>query len=121
MPEAWLTCEVRRTLYCPQAGAMTTALLTALLIVGFVWLSRGSGRRLGLIGAVGLLLAFTALPFVSVISARSQQNLAPTALALVSLYPALWLAPLLGLAAFVASARSGGKGQIGRASCRERV
>ena len=89
---------------------MTTALLTALLIVGFVWLSRGSGRRLGLIGAVGLLLAFTALPFVSVISARSQQNLAPTALALVSLYPALWLAPLLGLAAVLASARSGGKG-----------
>lgn len=89
---------------------MTTALFTALLIVGFVWLSRGSGRRLGLIGAAGLLLAFVALPFVSVIAARTDQGLALTPLALVGLYPALWLAPLLGLAAVLASVRSGGKG-----------
>lgn len=89
---------------------MTTALFTALLIVGFVWLSRGSGRRLGLIGAAGLLLAFVALPFVSVIAARTDQGLALTPLALVELYPALWLAPLLGLAAVLASVRSGGKG-----------
>lgn len=84
---------------------MTTALFTALLIVGFVWLSRGSGRRLGLIGSVGLVLSFVALPFVSVIAARTDQNIAPTALALAGLYPALWLAPLLGLVAFVASLR----------------
>ena len=89
---------------------MTTALFTALLIVGFVWLSRGSGRRLGLIGAAGLLLAFVALPFVSVIAARTDQGLALTPLALVGLYPALWLAPLLGLAAVLANVRSGGKG-----------
>ncbi|MGY2895402.1 phosphonate ABC transporter, permease protein PhnE [Deinococcus sp. UYEF24] len=88
---------------------MITALFTALLIVGFVWLSRGSGRRLGLIGAVGLLLAFVALPFVSVIAARTDQGIAPTALALAGLYPALWLAPLLGLVAFVASLRSSEK------------
>jgi phosphonate transport system permease protein len=84
---------------------VTTALFTALLIVGFVWLSRGSGRRLGLIGAAGLILAFVALPFVSVIAARTDQGVAPTALALAALYPALWLAPLLGLVAFVASLR----------------
>ncbi len=88
---------------------MTTSLLTALLIVGFVWLARGSGRRLGLIGAVGLLLSFVALPFVSVIAARTDQGIAPTALALTGLYPALWLAPLLGLVAFIASLRSGEK------------
>ncbi|WP_407540505.1 phosphonate ABC transporter, permease protein PhnE [Deinococcus radiomollis] len=88
---------------------MTTALLTALLIVGFVWLSRGSGRRLGLIGAVGLILAFVALPFVGVIAARTDQGIAPTALALVGLYPALWLAPLLGLVAFAASLRASEK------------
>ncbi|WP_425146160.1 phosphonate ABC transporter, permease protein PhnE [Deinococcus sp.] len=84
---------------------MTTALLTALLIVGFVWLSRGSGRRLGLIGAVGLLVAFAALPFVDLIGARSDQGLAPTALALSPLYPLLLIAPLLGLLAFVVSLR----------------
>ncbi len=78
-------------------------------MVGFVWLSRGSGRRLGLIGSVGLLLAFVALPFVSVIGARTDQGVAPTALALAGLYPALWLAPLLGLTAFVASLRAGEK------------
>gem|GEM_PF-143549 len=88
---------------------MTTSLLTALLIVGFVWLARGSGRRLGLIGAVGLLLSFVALPFVSVIAARTDQAIAPTALALAGLYPALWLAPVLGLVAFVASLRAGEK------------
>jgi phosphonate transport system permease protein len=88
---------------------VTTSLLTALLIVGFVWLARGSGRRLGLIGAVGLLLAFAALPFVAVIGARTDQGLAPTALALAGLYPALWLAPILGLIAFVASFRVGEK------------
>ncbi|WP_407569243.1 phosphonate ABC transporter, permease protein PhnE [Deinococcus altitudinis] len=88
---------------------MTTSLLTALLIVGFVWLARGSGRRLGLIGAVGLLLSFVALPFVSVIAARTDQGIAPTALALTGLYPALWLAPLLGVVAFVASLRAGEK------------
>ncbi|WP_424950851.1 phosphonate ABC transporter, permease protein PhnE [Deinococcus sp.] len=85
---------------------MTTALFTALLIVGFVWLSRGSGRRLGLTGAAGLILAFVALPFVSVIAARTDQGIAPTALALAGLYPGLWLAPLLGLVAFLASARA---------------
>lgn len=88
---------------------MTTSLLTALLIVGFVWLSRGSGRRLGLIGAVGLILAFVALPFVGVIAARTDQGIAPTALALAGLYPALWLAPLLGLVAFAASLRASEK------------
>ncbi len=88
---------------------MITALFTALLIVGFVWLSRGSGRRLGLIGAVGLILAFVALPFVSVIAARTDQGVAPTALALAGLYPALWLAPLLGLVSFFASMRLGEK------------
>ncbi|GGJ85310.1 phosphonate ABC transporter, permease protein PhnE [Deinococcus aquiradiocola] len=82
---------------------MSTALLTALVIVGFVWLSRGSGRRLGLIGTVGMLLTFVALPFVDVIGARTDQNIAPTALALSALYPALWLAPLLALVTFVAS------------------
>ncbi|GGR12213.1 phosphonate ABC transporter, permease protein PhnE [Deinococcus ruber] len=84
---------------------MITALLTALLIVGFVWLSRGSGRRLGLIGAIGLIVAFVALPFVDVIGARTDQNLAPTALALSALYPLLWLAPLLGLVAFLVTLR----------------
>jgi len=84
---------------------VSTALLTALVIVGFVWLSRGSGRRLGLIGTVGMLLTFVALPFVDVIGARTDQNIAPTALALSALYPALWLAPLLALVTFVASFR----------------
>ena len=85
---------------------MTTALFTALLMVGFVWLARGSGRRLGLIGAAGLAIAFAALPFVDVIGARTDQGLAPTALALSALYPLLLLAPLLGLAAFLLSLRT---------------
>jgi phosphonate transport system permease protein len=88
---------------------MTTAFFTALLIVAFVWLARGSGRRLGLIGAAGLLLSFAALPFVAVIGARTDQGIAPTALALAGLYPWLWLAPLLGLVSFVVSFRASEK------------
>ncbi|MFC4454601.1 phosphonate ABC transporter, permease protein PhnE [Deinococcus sonorensis] len=80
---------------------MITALITALLIVAFIWLSRGSGRRLGLVGVIGLLLSFLTLPFVDVVGARSDQGLAPTALALASQYPQLWLAPLLSVLALV--------------------
>lgn len=85
---------------------MTTALLLAVLATALTWLSRGSGRRLGVLGSVGLLIAFFALPFVDVVGARSDQGLAMTPFGLSSVYPQLWIAPILAALALIVSLRA---------------
>ena len=84
---------------------MTTALILALLILAFAWLSRSDGRNLALTGAIGLIVSFLALPFVDVLGARSDQSLAMTPLALTPVSPQLWIAPVLALVALLLGLR----------------
>jgi len=84
---------------------MMTSLVLALLAAALTWLARGSGRRLGFLGSVGLLIAFFSLPFVYVVGARSDQSVAMTPFGLSSVYPQLWLAPVLAVVALVIAVR----------------
>ncbi|AFZ66286.1 phosphonate ABC transporter, permease protein PhnE [Deinococcus peraridilitoris] len=90
---------------------MSTPLLLAILAAGITWLARGSGRRLGVLGSVGLLIAFFALPFVAVVGARSDQALGMTPFGLSFVYPLLWTAPVLALVALLLSLR--GSARVG--------
>ncbi|WP_211238270.1 phosphonate ABC transporter, permease protein PhnE [Deinococcus pimensis] len=81
-------------------------MILALLIVVFTWLSFGSGLRLGAVGAVGLVVAFLAMPFVDVVGARSDQGTALTPFGLAFTYPVLWLVPVLAIVAAIVSLRA---------------
>lgn len=73
---------------------MTVALILGLMLSISTLVARGSGRRLALAGSIGLLITFLALPLFETLGARSDQTILPTALALASTYPLLWITPL---------------------------
>lgn len=84
---------------------MTTALILALLILAFALLSRSDGRLMGLMGAIGLMVAFLALPFVDTLGARSDQSSAMTPIALTPVSKQLWIAPGLAVLALALGLR----------------
>jgi phosphonate ABC transporter permease subunit PhnE len=80
-----------------------TYIIIGVLLGVATLLARGSARRLVVAGAVGLIVVFALQPFVQLVGAFTRHEVAPTPIGLTTIFPLLWMAPILAVAVLVLS------------------